>query len=218
MRLRKAIAVTVVGALAAAGAMGTVGCHDDGGPAGGLLRQQRATASKPSRHAACGNANVVPAGSPASMRRAEAALRCLLNQTRIRYRLPLLSANRCLRQAALDHASDMVVRAFFAHRTPGGRDPGARAKTAGYAPGDARWVVGENLAWGSAPNGAPAWVQDNWMRSPAHRANVLRRSFRDVGVGAVAGAPPRAVRSTRARPAVTYAAVFGAVSGRRSCR
>jgi len=26
------------------------------------------------------------------------------------------------------------------------------------------------------------------------------------------------VRSTRARPAVTYAAVFGAVSGRRSCR
>jgi uncharacterized protein YkwD len=219
VRLRRAIAAALVAALAAAGAVGAAGCHDDADHAGGLLRQQTATAAKPSRYVACRNADVVPQGSPASMRRAETALHCLLNQTRIRYRLKLLNPNRCLRKAALAHASDMVVRAYFAHDTPGGRDPGARARTAGYAPGRSRWVVGENLAWGTAPNGSPAWVQDNWMRSPTHRANVLRRDFRDVGVGAVSGAPPRAVRSTRNRPAVTYAAEFGvARGGRRSCR
>lgn len=202
----------------AVAAVGVTGCHHDGGHPRHLLRQRPATAARPSRRAVCRNADVVPSGSPASLRRAETALRCLLDQTRIRYRLGLLRPDGCLRRAAAAHASDMVERAYFAHDAPGGRDPGARAKAAGYAPGRSRWIVGENLAWGRAPNGSPAWVQDGWMRSRTHRAIVLRRDFRDVGVGVVAGAPKRAVRRRRARPAATYVALLGVVKGGRSCR
>jgi uncharacterized protein YkwD len=37
--------------------------------------------------------------------------------------------------------------------------------------------------------GTPAAMVDAWMHSPGHRLNLLHRSFRDVGIGIVAGTP-----------------------------
>ena len=43
-------------------------------------------------------------------------------------------------------------------------------------------TVGENVAYGY-PNGKS--VTQGWMGSPGHRANILNRAFRGVGIGAV---------------------------------
>lgn len=42
--------------------------------------------------------------------------------------------------------------------------------------------IGENLAMGQASGGA---VVSAWMNSPGHRANLLNKGFRYVGIGSV---------------------------------
>ncbi len=46
-------------------------------------------------------------------------------------------------------------------------------------------MVGENIAWGVGPRRSAAALVAAWMRSPGHRANLLRGGFRRVGLGAV---------------------------------
>jgi uncharacterized protein YkwD len=45
--------------------------------------------------------------------------------------------------------------------------------------------VGENLGWGVGPGGTAAALVEAWMRSAGHRANLLRPSFRRIGVSVV---------------------------------
>jgi uncharacterized protein YkwD len=47
--------------------------------------------------------------------------------------------------------------------------------------------VGENLAWGAGPTVGPDTLVRLWLRSPRHRANLLRPGFRRVGIGLIAG-------------------------------
>jgi uncharacterized protein YkwD len=47
------------------------------------------------------------------------------------------------------------------------------------------WKAGENLYYGSGLYSSPCVVVDAWMRSETHRAVILTKAFRDVGVGAV---------------------------------
>lgn len=71
----------------------------------------------------------------------------------------------------------MAATGNFGHIGRGGSTFVARARAAGYAQ-----PSGENIAWGY-------WnateVMDAWMRSPAHRANILNCSARSIGVGVV---------------------------------
>ncbi|MFC9734086.1 CAP domain-containing protein [Streptomyces roseolus] len=88
---------------------------------------------------------------------------------------PLRSEAR-LARAAQGHADDMAARDYYAHDSPEGRDGGDRLTRAGYD-----WSAwGENIHKGPK---TPQRVMDDWMDSPAHRANILNCSFRDVGVG-----------------------------------
>jgi uncharacterized protein YkwD len=48
-------------------------------------------------------------------------------------------------------------------------------------------TAGENLAWGTGSLGGAHAIVAAWLASPEHRANLLRPSFRRVGVGDVAG-------------------------------
>lgn len=166
--------------------------------------------------AACPAAHAIPSADDGSAR-SEHALLCLLNRERADAGLRQLEPNRCLARAAAGHARDMVARRYFAHRSPDGRGFAERILATGYAPSGASWTVGENLAWGAAPAGDPAWVIEAWMESRGHRENVLRASFRDVGVAAVPGVPVAAASGSG--PRATYAVEFGAVNGRRGrCR
>jgi uncharacterized protein YkwD len=135
----------------------------------------------------------------------ERATLCLVNAERRARGLRQLRPNRRLARAALGHVREMVARQFFAHDSPSGRSVGDRIRGTGYLAGSIAWTVGENLAWGSGSLARPRAIVDAWMASPGHRANILNRSFSEIGVGIVVGAP--LVRSMPA--AATYNTDFG---------
>jgi uncharacterized protein YkwD len=52
------------------------------------------------------------------------------------------------------------------------------------------WSVGENLLWQS-PDIDAAGALNLWMHSPEHRANLLNRQWREIGLAAVHVPRPR---------------------------
>jgi uncharacterized protein YkwD len=147
----------------------------------------------------------VPGGQQAVDRAAD-ALVCLVNAERTSRGLRPLKPDVDLSQAARRHVSDMVERSYFAHISPFGDSVGDRARAAGYGdPGD-RWLVGENLAWGTGRRATPGWVVDAWLDSDRHRRIMLRPEYKEFGIGAVAGAPKR---TSSGLPGATYALEFG---------
>jgi uncharacterized protein YkwD len=77
----------------------------------------------------------------------------------------------------------MGLRGFFEHESANGAEfwkrierfyPSRRARS---------WSVGENIVWGS-PDLSPQAAVRQWMQSPPHRANILSREWREIGLGA----------------------------------
>ena len=69
-----------------------------------------------------------------------------------------------------------------------------RIRRTGYTSGARGWSLGENIAWGSGRLATAAQIHRAWMSSPGHRANILQRSFREIGIGIETGAPRAALR------------------------
>ena len=143
-----------------------------------------ASAAKPM---ACADADLQP--DAGNLPRIRAAILCLHNQIRARRDLPLLKENRRLRRAAARHSRQMVAEGFFEHTTPAGQTMVDRILRSRYVREDEGWVLGENLAWGTGSLGTPRGAVEAWMDSPGHRANILKRSYRELGVGVVTGVP-----------------------------
>ncbi|MFE5793067.1 CAP domain-containing protein [Streptomyces sp. NPDC056503] len=100
----------------------------------------------------------------------------LANAERDRAGCGPLRAEARLAKAAQRHADDMAARDYYAHDDPEGRDGGDRISATGYS-----WSAwGENIHKGPK---TPQRAMDDWMDSPAHRANILNCSFHDIGVG-----------------------------------
>ncbi len=118
-----------------------------------------------------------------------AAIVCLINAERARAHLPALKVNRSLTAGASAYSARMVAARFFAHIDPRGGTLTSRARASGYIKGAAIWGLGENLAWGAGSRSTPSRVVAEWMASPGHRANILERSWREVGVGVAMGNP-----------------------------
>jgi len=154
------------------------------------------------RRSACANANVVPTAANVALVRA--AVLCLHNRERSARGLPKLTEQPDLREAAEGHSLQMVDGQFFSHEAPDGRDMVDRILGAGYARGRA-WSLGENIAWGTGPLATAAGIHRSWMQSPGHKANILRRQFREIGIGVALGAPS----PTRGQVGATYTADFG---------
>jgi uncharacterized protein YkwD len=135
----------------------------------------------------CPNADMVPdAGSLDAFR---AAIACLHNQIRGANGLPLLHLNGKLRTAAEGHSAEMVRGRYFDHTSPSGSTMVGRILASGYVRPDRGWLLGENLEWGTGSMATPRGALDAWMNSPGHRANVLKRGYRQLGVGVVLGTP-----------------------------
>jgi uncharacterized protein YkwD len=83
-----------------------------------------------------------------------------------------------LTRAARSHSSEMLRGNYFAHGAFRNRMLSFRVRGP---------FVGENLAWGSGSYASPQTVVQEWLNSPAHRANLLRPSFTRIGIGAVRG-------------------------------
>jgi uncharacterized protein YkwD len=99
----------------------------------------------------------------------------------------------------------MVRRRYFSHFSPSGDSYIDRIRRTGYMRGAWDWRVGENLAYEWGENATPAAIVRAWMRSPDHRANLLSRRYREIGVGVARGTPTGVVFEAR-----TYDTTFGA--------
>jgi uncharacterized protein YkwD len=102
------------------------------------------------------------------------------NQSRTRQGLPELRWNAQLAQIAVNFAADMNKRQFMSHVDPEGRQPWDRARQQGYPSS----FVGENLSWGAK---GPQEVTNQWLASLGHRANIMNRQYRQIGVGVIMG-------------------------------
>jgi len=150
----------------------------------------------------CANTDVAP--NPGNLATVRAAVLCLHNRERAARHLPRLRQHTKLRRAAEGHSADMVAAHYFSHDAPDGTDMVERILRAGFARG-AGWSLGENIAWGSGKLATAAEIHRAWMGSPGHRANILRREFRAIGIGIAIGAPV----ATDGLDGATYTADFG---------
>jgi uncharacterized protein YkwD len=112
-----------------------------------------------------------------------------INHERAKRHLSVLRLNTALIASARSHSSDMGQRKYFDHNVPGGETWTARIIRSGYARRGCRvWKAGEDIYWGAGLASSPVAVVVAWMHSPTHRAVILAKSFRDIGVGAVKAA------------------------------
>ena len=156
----------------------------------------------------CASADALPV--KASSRTLGSAAVCLVNQERTRRGLRALRFNRRLSQAAAGHARDMVSRDYFSHDTAGGGSFVDRIVKAGYIAQNSFPSLGEDLAWGDGTLGTARSIVRSWMASPGHRANILSRKFRELGIGVALGVPG----GDAGLGGATYAIDFGS-GGRR---
>jgi uncharacterized protein YkwD len=152
----------------------------------------------------CANTDLAPTARNLDLVRA--AVLCLHNKIRAQKGLPLLKENAKLRKAAVAHSSEMVSEGYFDHTTPGGTTFVDRVLGAGYARRTDGWTLGENLAWGTGDLSTPSGVMDAWMNSAGHKANIVKRAYREVGIGIRLGVP------NDGEVGATFTAEFGAKS------
>lgn len=149
---------------------------------------------------ACSAANAT--ASQAGKRALVRATLCVLNAERARHNLRRLRLNGNLSTAARRHSRAMVRRKFFSHDSVDGASFVDRIRSAGYLSGASSWYVGENIAYGSGTRSSPRSIGTAWMKSAPHRANILRPSFREIGIGVALGTPV-------GRGGATYTTDFG---------
>jgi uncharacterized protein YkwD len=155
-------------------------------------------------NASCARASAAPTGATAARFSARIAIRCLVNVQRRRHGLPPVLSSRRLRHAAEGLAGDMVRRKFFSHVTPGGSTVSSRVRRTGYLAGARNWSLGETLAWGEANDATAAALVDSLMHSPPHRAIILDRKFREIGVGIAFGVPQPGAHAAGATVALDF--------------
>ncbi|HSE61827.1 MAG TPA: CAP domain-containing protein [Candidatus Saccharimonadales bacterium] len=101
------------------------------------------------------------------------------NASRAQNGLGALTLNGKLNNGAQAKANDMIAKNYWSHNTPDGVEPWVFFNNAGYKYSRA----GENLAYGFDTS---SQIEDAWMNSSGHRANVLG-NFTEVGFGIANG-------------------------------
>jgi uncharacterized protein YkwD len=117
---------------------------------------------------------LVFASPAAAQSTSQAALLKEMNRVRAAHGLHALAFDPVLARAAVAHSRSMAATGVFEHGSFRSRMLQFRVRGP---------FVGENLAWGSGSFGSPHGIVSAWLRSPEHRANLLRPGFRRVGLG-----------------------------------
>jgi uncharacterized protein YkwD len=110
------------------------------------------------------------------------AMYCGINVVRRTFGLGPVRGSVPLNRSSLLKA-DAVRRCGFSH-TPCGMSFSLTFRRAGYLPARA---FSENLAWGQGDLGSPLRTLGEWLRSRPHRANLLARRWRDLGIAVERG-------------------------------
>lgn len=90
--------------------------------------------------------------------------------------LSSLKENEKLKISAQKKVDDMFKNQYFEHTSPDGIGASDLANQVGYS----YILIGENLAVGSFKSNRT--LVDAWMNSPGHRANILNKSYTEIGV------------------------------------
>jgi uncharacterized protein YkwD len=98
----------------------------------------------------------------------------------------------------------MVEEGYFDHTSPSGTTFVDRVIGAGYVKRNAAWSLGENLAWGTGDESTPQNMMTAWMNSAGHKANILKGSYKELGIGIRLGVP------SDPGAGATFTAEFGA--------
>lgn len=151
--------------------------------------------------AACPEANKGP--RKISTRTAADAVTCLINERRRKHGKGRLRFESGLFRAARNHSERMRKSNCFGHVCSGEAALTGRLEHSDYLPCGCLWRAAENIAWGPGRKGTPRRIVKSWMRSRAHRANILG-SFEHIGVGVRWGSP----RHHRAKAGI-YTLDFG---------
>jgi uncharacterized protein YkwD len=114
----------------------------------------------------------------------EAQVLADVNATRRQRGLRALRFSVALSRAADTHSRDMARRGYFSHNSANGGAFWRRVQRFYPSRGYRSWAVGENLVWAS-PDLSAASALSMWMASAPHRANLLSRQWREVGLSAV---------------------------------
>ncbi len=126
---------------------------------------------------------LLPLQNPADAGRPDAATQTILdltNQDRAAEGLGPLAWDPALATAAAVHTVAMVHAEVLSHQLPGEADVAGRAAAAG-----AHFrAVAENIAYGPSA----AAIEQQWMHSAPHRANILDPRMDRIGISIVAGA------------------------------
>ncbi|MCP9484288.1 MAG: CAP domain-containing protein [Gaiellaceae bacterium MAG52_C11] len=114
----------------------------------------------------------------ATLNTTELGLLEVVNDVRVANGVPPLEVDHTLVRAARAHTGRMLRADVLSHGSFGPRlgSFGARGPR-----------FGENLAWGTGWSGSARALVRAWLASPGHRANLLRRGFRRIGIGARIG-------------------------------
>ncbi|MBP6912096.1 MAG: hypothetical protein KBB88_02765 [Candidatus Pacebacteria bacterium] len=104
----------------------------------------------------------------------------LTNKDRAHNDLKTLALNDTLVEAATLKAQDMAEKSYFAHTSPEGVTPWHWFNEAGYN----FLYAGENLAVNYEES---IDVDNAWMNSPSHRANILNKNFTEIGIATAEG-------------------------------
>jgi uncharacterized protein YkwD len=104
----------------------------------------------------------------------------ITNQKRVENKLPHLTLNTELNNAAAGKAQDMFTKNYWAHNAPDGTPPWVFVTGAGYN----YLYAGENLA---KDFGDSMGVVNAWMDSSTHRQNILNSKYKDIGFAVVNG-------------------------------
>jgi uncharacterized protein YkwD len=106
----------------------------------------------------------------------------LLNEKRQEQGLKKLRRGKKIEVAARRHSRDMVENNFFSHVGQDGENLADRLRKARVK----GWKsAGENLAGA----GSVEVAFDLWLASPAHRNNMLRSNYTNVGIDVTEGGP-----------------------------
>jgi uncharacterized protein YkwD len=107
-----------------------------------------------------------------------------MNRVRAAHGLRALTVRPRLQHAGAAHATNLAKHGVFTHDWANGT-PFSRW-ISWYWPGPdfGSWSAGENLFWAGPITNAKTVVAA-WLASPGHRANLLNKSWRAMGVGAV---------------------------------
>ncbi len=100
----------------------------------------------------------------------------LTNAERAKVGLPALTVNPLLSQAAQVHSEDQARRNTLTHYGVNGESPGDRIRATGYV--FRTWAENAAMGYRTAES-----VMSGWMNSSGHRANILRATVTEIGLG-----------------------------------